>query len=134
MPASGGEAVLLTDAGGWMASESADGKSLFYTKQFRCGPLFMRSLSGGPERQIVDAVCGFTVTGHGIYYLNEPGRGSEVTVRLLDPVTGSSREVRKSHGPLYTFFGFGVSPDGRSMLLAASAQTGADLYLVENFR
>ena len=71
---------------------------------------------------------------HGIYFLPDGGQSSELSVRLLDPATGNSREVRRTRGPLRVFFGLTVSPDGSTVLLAASLQTGADLYLVENFR
>jgi Tol biopolymer transport system component len=108
VPVAGGGPVRLTDQGGWVAVESVDGQSIYYTKEYiECGPLFVRSLEG-EDRQF--------------------------TIRLLDPATGQSRLVGRTEERLYLNLGLTVSPDGKAVLFAASTQTGADLMLVENFR
>ncbi len=138
VPTAGGDPVRLTDAGGWVAFESMDGESVYYSKaNLACtAPLFVRQISGGPERQVVDSVCGrgFAVTRSGIFYTSGPDRDGRVAVRLLDPATGGSREVARADGPFYGYVHLAVSPDMRTILLAASRTTQADLYLVENFR
>ena len=73
VPATGGEPVRVTANGGYVAFESADGRSIYYTKTTAgCSPLFVRSLDGGPERQVIESVCwrGFVVTERGIYHLS----------------------------------------------------------------
>jgi hypothetical protein len=69
----GGEAFQVTDNGGYVAFESFDGKVLFYLKPLsvNIGPLFARALSGGPEREIIDAVAyrQFYPVEDGIYYM-----------------------------------------------------------------
>jgi Tol biopolymer transport system component len=150
----GGEPVKLTDNGGWTAFESADRKSIYYSKlNFKCGgPLFRRSLDGGPERQVIASVCarGFAVLENGIYYVagyrevkGTPfwpipiGRTDQVlSVRLFDPGTGQtlSMVAGKADRPLQEPFSLAVSREGRAILLSAASHTGTDLYLAENFR
>jgi Tol biopolymer transport system component len=115
--------------------ESADGESIYYTSGSGCGPLFVRPLAGGPEKIVVEPVCyrAFAVTSSGIYYISGSTEDPRFTVRLLDPVTGKSTVLGESDGR-YLGQGLTVSPDGKTILLSASMQTGADLYLVDNFR
>ena len=137
VPATGGEPVRLTANGGWVAFESADGRSIYYTKTpGACSPLFVRSLDGGPERQVIESVCwrGFVVTDRGIYHLSGNPNAREYAVQLLDPATGRSTLVGRIEGRLYLNLGLAVSPDGKTILFSASTQAGADLMLVENFR
>jgi hypothetical protein len=70
--AQGGPAEQITTAGGYVALESRDGKTLYYTKMGFYGgePLYARALGGGEERQVLEQVAGrgFHVFGDGIYY------------------------------------------------------------------
>jgi dipeptidyl aminopeptidase/acylaminoacyl peptidase len=139
MPAGGGEPVRMTENGGLVAFESVDGKAIYYTKTNEgCGgKLFVRSVEGGPEREVLASVCprAFAVTQQGIYYTTGPAEDRSLTVHLLDPATGKSRAMRRAAGPLYGVpFYLTVSPNGGTILLSGSAQTGSDLFLVENFR
>lgn len=149
----GGEPAKLTDNGGWTAFESADRRSIYYSKMnFQCGcPLFTRSLDGGPERQIIASVCArsFAVLQDGIYHITgygevqgKPfwpipfgGTNQMMSLNILDPDTGQTRIVAaKPDGPLYGPFSLAVSRDGRSILLSSASHRGTDLYLAENFR
>ena len=138
IPAAGGaHAVRLTQNGGWAALESLDGKSIYYSKaNVTCGsPLFLRSLGGGPERKIVDSACGrgFAVTEHGLYYTDGTEKDGVLKVYVYDPATGTTHVVDRTDQKLYGFYTLTVSPNG-TILVTASAQTGADLFLVENFQ
>jgi Tol biopolymer transport system component len=135
--ATGGEPVLVTDNGGFVAFESMDGNSVFYTKTAGgCTPLFVRPLAGGPERQVSDSVClrGFVVTERGIYHLSGNLEERSFSIKLLDPNTGRSSVVKEIEGRPYLDQGLAVSPDGKTILYAASTQLRADLMLVDNFR
>jgi hypothetical protein len=120
---------------GRAAFESADGESIYYKVGSGCSPLFVRPLAGGPEKIVVEPVCyrNFAVTLRGIYYISGSTEDPRSTVRLLDPATGKSTVLGESNGR-YLGQGLTVSPDGKTILLSASTQTGADLYLVDNFR
>jgi len=135
IPATGGDAVKLTDNGGYVAFESMDGQSIYYTKTgVGCGPLFMRSLKGGPERQVAESVCerGFVVHPNGIYLLSNNPDNQNVDLMLLDPTSGQSRMVAASVGRLD--LGLTVSPDGKTIFFSTSTQYGADLMLVDGIR
>lgn len=70
-PVTGGDPVQVTENGGFLSSESLDGRLLYYTRDGRSSsPLFARSLDGGPERPVLDAVLrrSFVVTNRGIYH------------------------------------------------------------------
>ena len=130
------EIYRLPAEGGYVAFESLDGESLYYTKATTgCTPLFIRSLRGGPERQVVDSVClrSFVVSERGIYYISNPGN-PDIVVQLLDPATGKSMVLWKGDRRLYLHQGLSVSPDGKTILISAATNAGADLMLVEGFR
>jgi Tol biopolymer transport system component/DNA-binding winged helix-turn-helix (wHTH) protein len=137
IPAAGGDPVRVTDNGGVVAFESADGKSLYYLKEYlvRGTPLFVRPLDGGAERKVIDSISSgnFAVTSDGIYYTSI-AEGDRFNVLVFDPRTGESREVYRNVGPFYGLHSLTVAPVSKAILLGASAQTAADLYLVENFR
>jgi Tol biopolymer transport system component len=57
MPSQGGAAEQVTRAGGYVGRESADGKTLYFTKTSGDGPLYARPLSGGDEKQVLDYVA-----------------------------------------------------------------------------
>jgi len=138
VPVSGGDPVRITNRRAWVAFESFDGKALYYAPGAGCNlPLFVTPLTGGgAERTVIDSVCGrgFSVTEKGIIYTAGPDQQHHVTVRLFDIQTGQSREIARVDGPLHGQVQLAASLDGNIVILAASRTTGADLYVVENFR
>ena len=128
--ATGGRAERVTHNGGNSACESADGKTLFFTKSF-VGPLFALPLAGGAERKVIDCVFGeFTVGLAGVYYLGCGARSGSLS--LLDPATDRDRLLSKLENA--TGDGITVSPDGKTILYAKNIGEGSDLMLIENFR
>ena len=137
MPAEGGEPVQVTDQGGYVAFESFDGRTLYYTKtgrRFTSSPLFARPVSGGPERQVLDAVYdrAFAVAQGGIYYIEQAGEDRKCPLMFFELSSGRSRLLTKIEGD--PGLGLSVSPDGGQLLYSLATLANADLVLVENFR
>jgi eukaryotic-like serine/threonine-protein kinase len=141
-PFGGGESEQMTTGGGAQAYESADGRTLFYTRPWTGGvpayagsELFARPLDGGPERRLVERVSGgVAVTDQGIYYLvrEAPLRMNSAPLMFLDLATGRSTQVARIANPAGT--GIAVSPDRKTILYTVSTGGGSDLMLIEGFR
>jgi Tol biopolymer transport system component len=136
-----GSKERVTRGGGFIASESADGKALVYIPKPYNSPLMAQPLNGGPPRTIVPCVAGtaFSVNQTGIYYL--PCSGSELPdpnplVRVIDPGAGKMHDIGRLEKFYYDALPstFAVSPDGRSILYGRLVRDEADLMLIENFR
>lgn len=130
-PVSGGPAEQLTANGGHTASESADGKTLFYTKD-TSSPLFSRPSSGGPERQVLEWVHmrAFVPTEKGIYFLARPAN-KQVPLQFFQFATNSSRVLTNIDGAVN--LGLSVSPDRQTILFSKIVNVGANLMMIENF-
>ena len=138
-PVSGGEAVQVTRGGGFIASESPDGKTLYFTKGGNDVGLWSMSIDGGGDRKIIEAPVGrnWSVSGSGIYYVLNPTADNEPymlyfhdiasgrTARPI-PLQGTSRSL-----PMNVVT---VSPDARWMVWAQRDQLDYDVMLLENFR
>ncbi len=134
MPAEGGEAVQVTRAGGYVAFESWDGTSLYYTKSAGTGPLFQLPLAGGEERKVLESVVqrAFAVTAKGIYFISARDPEGVVALQFLELASGKTTRISVLNRPLY--LGLTASPDGRTVLYTQYDLAGSDLMLVENFR
>jgi dipeptidyl aminopeptidase/acylaminoacyl peptidase len=155
VPWAGGTAEQVTRDGALIASESEDGKDLYYVKDDP-SPLFVVPVAGGPERQIPISVAirGFVVRKDGIYYISRTtndsqfsgprgqtadgvfyrsrARDSRYLLSFYDFATRQSRTITQINGTLY--LGLTVSPDSTTFLFSRSAVSGSDLMLIENFR
>jgi dipeptidyl aminopeptidase/acylaminoacyl peptidase len=155
VPWAGGTAEQVTRNGALIASESEDGKDLYYVKDDP-SPLFVVPVAGGPERQIPISVAirGFVVRKDGIYYISRTtndsqfsgprgqtadgvfyrsrARDSRYLLSFYDFATRQSRTITQINGTLY--LGLTVSPDSTTFLFSRSAVSGSDLMLIENFR
>ncbi len=137
IPAAGGEAVQVTDNGGYTAFESWDAKTLYctkYTGSMSSGPLFAKPLAGGPERQILDSVVSrafFPVEG-GIYHIAQADKDGAYPLQFFDFATGRSRVLTRIEGQ--PNLGLTVSPDRKTALFTVGKPINYDLMLIENFR
>ena len=135
IPAQGGTAEQITTDGGYVALESVDGKTLYYTKTGSYGPqpLYARSLGDGEERQVLEPVTGrgFAVFDDGIYYLAATGPRT-ADIRFHKFATGQGLIVSAIEGP--PGLGLSVSPDRKTILFTKFVSVGIDLMLIENFR
>jgi Tol biopolymer transport system component/DNA-binding winged helix-turn-helix (wHTH) protein len=122
----------VTNNGGYMAIESADGKDLYYTKTEGASALWRRPVAGGEERIVVDSLYGrnFTVTKRHIWFMQRSG--DSVALRSLG--FNSSPAATVSSLGRFVFLGLTVSPDERWALYSQADVVGSDLMLVENVR
>ena len=140
MPLDGEDPVQLTKGGGAEASESPDGRIIYYTKVAEIGPgLWSVPTGGGDEQRILESVrFGYwAVARRGIYFIDfdvpsdarRPVRFFNFQSRRATQVGTVENTVSWSNTP-----GFAISPDSRWLLYTSLESTDADLMLVDNFR
>jgi hypothetical protein len=97
------------------------------------GPVYAQPLPGGEERQILPYVYykAFFVSKDGIYYLGVRAEDGLYPLEIYQFSTRTSRLLGKISGRIYQ--GLTVSPDGKSILVSRTADTGSDLMMIENF-
>jgi Tol biopolymer transport system component len=134
-----GEAEQITTTGGFAAVESWDGKTLYYTRTNASdGPMFAKSLMGGPERHVVESVFnrGFVPVDTGLYYIVRPdpqGTPQHFELRFLDFVTGRTSVLNRFESLNMT--GLTVSPDRKTVMSSGiTPSAGDDVMLIRNFR
>jgi Tol biopolymer transport system component len=136
--ASGGEPEQMTTNGGGVPMESADGRTLYYSKPIQGGrTVFAKPVGGGPEQSLgVDVVFWNYFAGkNGLYYTSLPTGGRlpyTYEVRLLD--AAGKTAVLQQHRLASMSPGLSVTPDGTGILIAGVAEIGQDLLRIENFR
>jgi Tol biopolymer transport system component len=137
IPFAGGEAVQVTDGGGYVAFESWDGKTLYYLQTPVTGPLFARPLDGGPARMIISGRIhnrAFSPTEDGIYYLETDRDPAFFDLKFYNLTTRQTRVVTKLDGARWLSQGLTVSPDRKTFLFSLGQRAEADLMLIENLR
>ena len=138
-PVDGGEAVQVTRGSGFVASESPDGKTLYFTKGGSDAGLWSMSVTGGDEKKIIEAPVGrnWSVTGRGIYYVLGPSAEREpYTLYFYDFATSrTSRPIAlEGTSRLLPINVVAVSADQRWIVWAQRDQLDFDVMLLENFR
>jgi len=133
MPAEGGQAVQVTKQGGFIALESPDGKSLYYTKGANVPGLWKVPVGGGEETQVLAHLADgnwitWGLTAEGIYFDNDSTKVIEFFCFATHRITQIAKPEKPSNG------GLAVSPDGRWILYAKVDQETSKIMLVENFR
>jgi Tol biopolymer transport system component len=134
IPATGGDAIQITGNVGFVALESSDGSSLFYTQTSgpEPSPLLRLSTTGGQPVKVLDGVYmrGFVVLDTGIYYLDT--LEGETRLQFYDFATRRSSIVARNLGDAR--IGLTASRDGRTIMYTRIDSAVDDLMLVENFR
>jgi Tol biopolymer transport system component/predicted Ser/Thr protein kinase len=116
----------VTQNGGSYPFESADGRFVYYA---RGGSVWRMPVEGGEESRVVESASQyFALAANGLYFI-QPGEGS---IRYLDLTTKATHTVAVLDPP--PFWGFTVSPDGRTLLFTLVDNYDTDLMLVEHFR
>jgi Tol biopolymer transport system component len=139
-PLDGGKPAQLTRRGGAEASESPDGRIVYYTKVAEIGPgLWRVPVEGGQEERVLDSVrFGYWAVAHGgIYFIDfdVPGEAAR-PVKFFDFESRTIKQLGKVENTVKwtNTPGFAVSPDGRWLLYTSLESSDADLMLVDNFR
>jgi Tol biopolymer transport system component len=143
MDAEGGNAIRITDSGGFEPAPSHDGQYLFYIDRApneaagarSIRKLKRRPIAGGAESIVLEAVHPFwwSVTKQGIYFLTR--ETSFDAIDFLD--FNVSRVERKGRLPFRASSRLNrltVSADGRWALTNELERWDADLMLIDNFR
>ncbi len=137
MPSTGGEPVQVTQAGGYYAVESFEGRFLFYSRPDNAG-IWKVPVSGGAGTLVLDQEINWenwAVTEEGIYFFASDFRPTtkKWAIELLSFDTGKvttvfKQESRHQHRYLK------VSQKGQWFLYTQSPLLEADIIMVENFR
>jgi Tol biopolymer transport system component len=132
MPAMGGDAVQVTAIQGRGASESPDGRDLYFHAVSIEAPLWRQPLSGGEPVKVLEGIVwyNYCLAGGGAYYIDR--HEGETRLRYLDLGSGRSTTVAGNLGEVSA--GLTVSPDGRTILFTRVDSSADDLVLVEDFR
>jgi Tol biopolymer transport system component/DNA-binding winged helix-turn-helix (wHTH) protein len=133
VPASGGSPVQVTKNAGAHGVESADGRSLFYSKAEVPG-IWKMPLSGGEETLVLDQPgtwWDWALARNGIYFISYRKKAPftatlefyEFATRRIIPISTLDKASQ----------GLAVSPDGRSILYARVESSESNIMLVKNF-
>ena len=125
----GGNAVQVTRDGGFVAFDSPNSRTLYYTKNEGKAKLFRSSIDGRDETELFSGVSnrGFSVAADRIYYLREEADGS-TCIRQFLFATGKDAQVALLREQ--PSLGLGLSPDGR-YLIYSQLRTASNLMLGE---
>ena len=137
MAAKDGPATQVTRNGGFFASESPDGKYLYYAKGPEVPGVWRVPLSGGSEEKVLDfpppGFWGYWAVGaNGIYYVDEPAPRARIRFRDFRTRRDSVVKVM-SHAAWIGSSGMSLSPDGSAMMFAQLDEFTSDLMLAEDF-
>ncbi len=130
-----GESRQITDQGGFVAYESRDGQTLYYTKTRKPGvtPVFARPLLEGPERLVLDSVFynAFCVIEGGLLFISRHDPGP-FALKSFSFATGRTRTLAEIEPS--PFWRMTATPDGKSVVFGAKRPANSDLMLIEGFR
>ena len=136
MPAEGGEAVQITQNGGFGPMEAPDGQSLYYAKHNANG-LWRKPTTGSAETLVLDHLDSrdwgsWAVHDAGLYYIK---RGRPTILAFHTFATGQTDTLFiPQKGIPRMDPAFAVSPDGHRLLFGQPDRSESDLMVVEDFR
>jgi len=142
--AAGGEAVQITQHGGYEARESSDGKFLYYQKAgyFTLG-LFRMSTGDGEETKLFNlpqllSIGDWALTDQGVYFVHlydERGKAASTpSINFFDFANGNiAHVVPLAKDPLVDP-GLSISPDGQWLYYSSADIYNSDIMLIDNFR
>jgi Tol biopolymer transport system component/DNA-binding winged helix-turn-helix (wHTH) protein len=133
LPAAGGDAIQVTQTGGLVARESADGRLLYFTRRDQSG-LWRMPAAGGAETRVLDTLNpvdrdNWLVTAEAIYFISRPTLEA-ATLTRFDLATRRMTALTR----LDRFFfrsGLTLAPDQRSLLFARIDRWESDIMMIE---
>lgn len=133
IPFQGGTPVRVTKNGGVYASESADGRFLYYSK-FEQPGIWRMPLQGGEEQRVVDQPTGFqwfnwAQSSDGIYFAAHEGP-EKMKLEFFDFATHKKTLIGYVEN---TVQGLAIAPDGKSLLYGRTDSEDYEIMLVKNF-
>jgi Tol biopolymer transport system component len=128
----GGQPEPVTTDGGYAALESADGRTLYFTRLERRG-LWRRPTGHGPTELVTDLIQpedwpSWGVTTRGLYFLQRPDDGDPVAM-LLDPREQVPQALGRLSG--YAWSGLSVSADVSHILFAHTERRDANILSIQ---
>ncbi len=132
VPSNGGDAIQVTQNGGYHAMESPDGKWLYFTKRGENG-LWKMPVSGGAETQVMKNKIhkkNWVIMDHGIYYMIL--QTSSFRIDYVDLTTSKVDKIAEIEGEPEIYLD--VSKDHSVLLFSKFDREESDIMLVENFR
>jgi Tol biopolymer transport system component len=133
MPAGGGAETMVTGGGGTAAFESADGKTLYFTRPDAPGLWRMPAAGGAEELVSADlrpaSATDWRVTGRGVYFREDRGDAAPV-VKFLS-FRGAPATVAATLDEL-AWAGFSVAPDDSALVYGRADRREADIRMIEN--
>jgi len=138
VPAGGGNAVRLTDGGGFNPQEAPDGSRIYYVRGKDRVNIWWVSPTGGPSHPL-DGMPALLAGDHwtpsrsGVYFVDSDSSPS--TLNLFDP---ADRHITRLYSLSANQPGWGlglnVSSDELAVLYSEPNQPAADIMLIENFQ
>jgi hypothetical protein len=135
VPAAGGQAVQLTQTGGFEAKESKNGKWLYYSKSSEQG-IWRMPIQGGTGRLVLNRKTErfWDLTDQGICFIDLDAK-PHATINVYYFDTQRVNGIGTVDKQLVNGYGaLSVSPDGQWVLYPQVDRVDSHIMLVENFR
>ena len=134
VPFQGGTPVRITKNGGVYATESDDGRFLYYSKLEQPG-VWRMPLNGGPEQRVLDQPEGYlwfnwALSSTGIYLHSNTGI-EKGRIEFFDFATHKRTVIAVVEKSIH---GLALAPDGKSLLYGQQDSEDYSIMLVKNFR
>jgi Tol biopolymer transport system component/DNA-binding winged helix-turn-helix (wHTH) protein len=135
----GGKAVLVAAGAGYDPAESASGQDLFYTAGYKQMVVHRLSLKSGadsvlPGISAAGHMLAWTLTGRGIYFLQESGQDALLNFYdLKNDRVRKMLDLPRGEKTLDMMGGLSVSPDERFAVYSRAGEQQSDIMLVDNF-
>ena len=136
MPAGGGPAAQVTQGSAFEAKESADGNTIYFSRQDPIG-IWKIPVEGGNETLVFQEkmlVRSWVLENEGIYFAAETNPHGTCIKYFSFSTRAVTQVAALERAPVRSYPALAISPDGLRLLCALSEPDRDDIMLVENFR